>query len=164
MKSYTRDRLTRGAVPTASQRDLATLVSHAAGQTVPGEAAQFQMLRQGLWVAVSFRAVTDVGRMGGTGGTVGVGGDSGDGDARIEPGEAWYADLTVGNAGAVLAADVSAYLSTDSGHISFSDSSEDFGDINPGRSAASSSGFRFTVLASHPGGDTPAAERACNLY
>ncbi len=80
---------------------------------------------------------------------------SGDGDGSVEAGEAWYVDLTVGNAGAVLASEVSVNLSTDSSHISFSDSSEALGDINPGRSASSDRGFRFTVLGSHPGGDTP---------
>lgn len=80
---------------------------------------------------------------------------SGDGDGAIEPGESFYLDLTLSNLGGVLAPSVQAELRSDSAHLSLTDDSESIGDLGAGSSTTTSAGFRFTVLASHPGGATP---------
>jgi uncharacterized membrane protein len=77
---------------------------------------------------------------------------SGDGDGRVEPGESFYVDLSVANAGGVRANSVTASLSLSDAHIDLSDSSESMGVIQPGESTEVAGAFRFLVLASHPGG------------
>ena len=79
----------------------------------------------------------------------------GDGDGLLEAGEVGSLELVVRNRGTQAGREVRAELTTEDGNVRLDRAAVRIGNVGPGGTAPAEEAFRFTVLASHPGGPVP---------